>query len=123
MGQLVFNLIITALVLINFILLFGIVKSSLETDDVIRELTDCYKDILETQGRINEKADDRLLGIEHWIEEAIKWMSRQQGQTRRNAANIAKLKDESAFDKEKETDLPDIETLQGDPEADNGQTR
>ena len=114
MGQLIFNLVITSLVVCNLVMTYGLVKSALDTDDEVRFLHDRFSDILGIQGRINEQYWDRIEGIENWIVKSIRWMNRQQAKTRRNTKDIEKLKD-AGTEPEEELVLPDLEEIMLDP--------
>ncbi len=115
MGQLIFNLVITSLVVCNLVMTYGLVKSALDTDESVSFLHDRFSDILGIQGRINEQYWDRIEGIENWIVKSIRWMNRQQAKTRRNTKDIEKLKDSGTEEPEEELRLPDLEEIMLDP--------
>ena len=112
MGQLVFNFVITSVVICNLVLTYGLIKSALETDESVSFLHDRFSDILGVQGRINEQHWDRIEGIENWIVKSIRWMNRQQAKTRQNTKDIEKLKDTGEAP---EDVLPDLEEIMLDP--------
>lgn len=111
MGQLLINLVLLSLILCAFVLIYGIVKSCLETDEEIKLLKlkaesawDAVKDHEDKLTALNA----RIIALEDWADLAVVWMNNQQTRTKRLSAEVSKLKDTSIYVGGDDSTVPDL---------------